>query len=62
MSRVVLQKELIGNDSELGQVPGRETVLVQKDGETGDDRIAVGVRKYARGKSEAGHRRNDGIP
>jgi PHD/YefM family antitoxin component YafN of YafNO toxin-antitoxin module len=34
MSRVVLQKELIGNNSELAQVLGRETVLVQKDGET----------------------------
>ena len=34
MLRVVLQKELIGNDSELAQVLGRETVLVQKDGET----------------------------
>jgi len=32
MSRVVLQEELIGNDPEL--VLGRETVLVQRDGET----------------------------
>ena len=34
MSRVVLQEELIGNDPELAQVLGRETVLVQRDGET----------------------------
>ena len=34
MSRVVLEKELIGKDPELAQVLGRETVLVQRDGET----------------------------
>ncbi|HZL25163.1 MAG TPA: hypothetical protein VFC39_01380 [Acidobacteriaceae bacterium] len=34
MSHVVLQEELIGNDPELAQVLGRETVLVQRDGET----------------------------
>jgi hypothetical protein len=34
MSRVVLERELIGNVPELAKVLGRETVLVQKDGET----------------------------
>ena len=34
MSRVVSHSELIGNAPDLARVVGRETVLVQKDGET----------------------------